>query len=188
MNLSDFQEKTDQEWYRSLFSFADLKRLSSEEVASIIDQSMSCAQKVYQEFGSIILNQGIEAAFSQFGTQIKINSTSDTVNLIAFYEKDSNSLTLYTIALENFYQRIAVAGLNSNLNQEKLRLMVLSHEFYHTVEMNIPGTYTYRKILPRKFLGIHWQKRIIAASEIGAYEFAREVIKLPFNPLLLEET
>jgi hypothetical protein len=183
MTFAEAKKISDEVWYRDLFRKEELKRFSDEEVASIIQKCMETAEQCCAMFAQ----QDFRKVYAHYGVRIVTNTQMEATNLLAYYDANLNGLELQSNSIEQFYQRLVAAGLEDVLSFEKLQEMILAHELYHVIEMNEKDIYTYQKIDTRKFLFFTWKKRLVTASEIGAYHFTKLSCQLTFNPRALEE-
>lgn len=187
MRLEEALKKTDSEWYKDLFKSHELRRLSEGEVAAVISASVKAAEEMWEKVKDDYEAAGPEALLKRYGVRVVSQDLNQATNLLAYYDLDSNTLRLQTQSIEAFGRRIEEGGCAELFPPENLPRMVLTHELYHVLEMNEPDVYTYRKLLPQKFLFFKWQERLATASEIGAYHFTKLALKLDFPPQFLEE-
>lgn len=186
VSLDRGRQIPDPVWYRHLFKEHEFRSLPLEEVNGIILSSMQAAQEVYDRFQDRILTGDFRGLLDLYGARVRLDE--ETVSsLLAMYDVKNNHLTIFKKSIENFLANIEAKSMGDLVSYETLINLVMAHEFYHMVEMNEPGIYTYQKLRTKKFLFFKWQDRLVAASEIGAYHFVKLALGLDFNPMLLED-
>lgn len=173
-------------WYKHLFKKNEFRSLSQEEVDGIILSSMDAAEAVYNHYEDQIKLGDFRALLNLY--QVKVRIEEETVStLLGMYDVKNNALTIFKRSIENFLHNIENKGMGDLVSYQMLENLVMAHEFYHIVEMNEPGIYTYQKLMSRRFLFFRWKERLTTASEIGAYHFVKLALGLNFNPMLLED-
>lgn len=166
--------------YRDLLK--KYKYLSSDSIDEIIEKSIQCAQKIYKEIDK---DAPILEHFEKYKVKI-FEIDNDKINMLSFYDKGSNELVVVNNKLRKYLEDYNVAS-SSEITEDRLRQIVLAHEFYHVYEMNEKNIYTYSNIYKRKFLGFTWKDKIPEASEIGANEFSKLYNNLDFNPIIMNK-
>ena len=187
MTFAEAKKVSDEVWYKDLFKEEELKSFSQDEAASIIHKCMETAQQCCDMFPDALAKQDFQSVYAHYGVRIMSNAQMEATNLLAYYDATLNGLELQTNSIKQFYDRLLEADLGEIISYEKLEEMILAHELYHVIEMNENDVYTYQKIDTRKFLFFSWKKRLVTASEIGAYHFTKLSCQLDFNPRALEE-
>lgn len=187
MTLEEAKQKPDQDWYRELFKKHELKRLSNEEVASIITASMGTATDFWERYQTRYQSEGPQALLESMGVKVYEQIVQEPTNLLAYYDVDQNTLQLQIASINAFHSRVVDAGYAHLLTLEDCRRMVLTHELFHVLEMNEPDAYTYGKIMPKRFLFFRWSSRLKTAGEVGAYHFTKLAMPFDFPPQFLEE-
>ncbi len=177
---------SDADWYQRLFQARELRLLSPEDVSEVILFSMDTAKKAYQQYEELIAEGGYEAVFAEYSVAIQYVDTNVSSQVLALYDVEQNVLKIFRASIEAFYQHVLGKALEFSVSLEEVYRIVLAHELYHVIEMN-ENLYTYQKIMPRTFLGFRWRKRLVVASEIGAYHFAKLAENLPYNLMVLED-
>lgn len=158
------------------------KSLSDNCIDEIIEKSTECALKVYN---NIEESKPILTYFERYNVKI-YEIENDKISMLSFYDKSSNELVIINNNIRKYlknYNRVC----RSRINEDKLKNIVLAHEFYHVYEMNEKNIYTYSNIYKRKFLGFSWNEKIPEASEIGANEFSKLYNDLDINPIIMNK-
>lgn len=162
------------------FVYAD--SLPLEEKEDIIRQAISLgqmrAEEIRQEFGSIEVEQFLKSqGITILEEQEKRNPGRDYVKFAEYYGK-TGEIHLNVTALEAIKPKIAPA-----LSRE----IVLSHELYHYFEYKRWGDTSSLFIRKLRLFGrIPVKRRMLPAAEIAANSFTKQLLKLEFEPKVIE--
>lgn len=189
--LQDLSEIPAEDWYAYAFSREPLNgKFDDGQRREWMKKSLECgreyAEKVKKEYG---IDDPIKLAAS-FGMSVSYPEVPDKTDRVLFAEyRVPNKICIYMDAVNKANKLLLNPEVTKILTEElDVCRLLLSHELFHFVEE------TYRKEIFTQTekvrlwsLGfLHNDSIIIALSEIAAMEFARELMKLPYSPYLMD--
>lgn len=180
--LADLADEND--LYDNLFTSREKKTLSQSEIEFILKKSKETAEEIFSNVLEINPALGLVATkkfILNYG--VKVQTVEHVAPLLASFDNRLKKLTLYTASIDKLYHQLLTFE-DFTLTYDELLNTVLSHELFHIIEMNEPDIYTYRFLSEEKCLFCKRPVRVEAASEIGAFHFAKIMNDLPYSPIL----
>ena len=104
----------------------------------------------------------------------------------AQYDDSVKTVVLYTTGIESMVNCGACDALGVENTMEKMREILLWHEFFHVLEFKHIGLIGKQFPLPKKFLWFTVQSPLYSISEICANAFAMRVMGLAHNPFIVD--
>lgn len=97
-----------------------------------------------------------------------------------------NQITLFTTNIYRVYKKLINNGLN--ISEEKIKEVVLAHEFFHYFENKDPKRFFTKteKITTFKLFKLEIKSHVIALSEIAAMNFAKKFCSLDFSTYIFD--
>lgn len=170
--------------YYNLFTSREKKTLSQSEIEFILKKSKETAEEIFLKELEAKPARGLVATKSfilKYG--VKVQRVDHAVPLLASFDNRLKKLALYSPSIDKLYHQLLTFE-DFTLTYDELLNTILSHEVFHMIEMNEPDIYTYRFLREEKCLFCKTAVRVEAASEIGAFHFAKIMNDLPYSPIL----
>lgn len=104
----------------------------------------------------------------------------------AQYDDSVKTVFLYSAGLQSMVDTGAGGLLGIENTEEKMREVLLWHEFFHVLEFKVIGLVGKQFPLPKKVLCFHLRSPFYSISEICANAFAMRVMGLKHNPFIID--
>ena len=186
--IEELEKHDDMYWYKEIAkndSYA--KTLTQEQLEDVINKSIQSAEDVYNK---LINKSGILEPFD-YMRENNINITYSHVDgfrlYIAMYNDRNREVDINLTAINKIKDAIVRAHCDGILDPNKVLEVALMHELYHYFEFRDETIYTYRKIVPKRFLFKKYLDRSIFLSEVGALHFSKIAAKIDYSPKLFEK-
>ena len=180
-----------EDWYAYAFSREPLNgKFDDGQRREWMKKSLECgkeyAKKMVNEYGT---DDPIKLAAS-LGMNISYPEVPDKTDRVLFAEyRVPNKICIYMDAVNKANKLLLSPGVCEILTKElHISRLLLSHELFHFVEEKYrKEIFTQTEKVRLWSLGfLHNDSIVIALSEIAAMGFAKELMKLPYSPYLMD--
>ena len=185
--INDLMKLTDENWTRYAFLSEPLvNRISPEKRIHYSREtalnSIELANEIRQKYSNISIAYLVEKLEINLIEQVAQDGGG--FSMFASFE-EPNVITVYKDISQATDKLIDDSGLRETVGNVKTIDLLFYHELYHFLEFTRDDVYsTQQKVLVWRIGPFKNISRIRCLGEIGAMNFSRELLKLPYSPNL----
>ncbi|MGT2908116.1 hypothetical protein [Streptococcus dentiloxodontae] len=162
-------------------------RLTRKHKQELVAEARSCGSQFAQEALKQSKNifQLLKEEQIDYSNPDKPNGGSYVI--FAQYT-EPNHITVFQDSVAKFLELVATTKYRSFLTEERLKSLLLAHEYFHYLEFSHEKTIVTKtkKMVLWRFLGYAYQTRFICLSEMSAMVFAKTYTDFPYSPYILD--
>ncbi len=188
--VKDLTEIPQEEWFSYVFSREPLNgKFQDDQRRHWMEQSIACGReygrRVCKEYGCSTPKELARA----MGMKVTYPAYPEKTDRVLFAEfREPNDIRIYMDGVKKAKKLLEQPGIYGILGGLDVGELLLAHELFHYVEeKHKKEIYTRTEKIRLWSLGpLHNDSTIIALSEIAAMAFARELVKLPYAPYVMD--
>lgn len=180
---------TDEEWGRYAFELDPLnKKIDNDLKEEMILKANKCGQDAAKKIRESYGNISIKDIAKKLSLNVTYKDAKGMDNYIVFACYNSpNKITVFRENIKMAMHFIKEEKLENKLNNVNLEDILIAHEMFHYLEENNKEMYSNQeKIVLWKLGKFNYKSKLIALGEIAAMAFAKELLKLTYNPYLFD--
>ncbi|NFH69369.1 hypothetical protein FDF86_10285 [Clostridium botulinum] len=187
--LQDLIDISDEKWGKYGFRREPLKgKFNNEERLNLIRKSNDCgreyARKVRETYGDI---DTYEIA-KKLGLEVDYPDKPNGGGHIIFAQfVEPNKVTVFKDSVDKAFALINEEKLLHMFSGVNIEELLLAHEIFHFIEENEKEIFTRKEKIRLWKLGpIKNDSNIVCLGEIAGMAFAKELLKVPYSPYILD--
>lgn len=155
---------------------------------NILEEIVDKAIKIGEDISKEYIGRDIREELKK--NKIKINLEKGGVygnKLIrARYDDEEREITIYEDGIKDVLNKSIIHDMGIEITSKSIEDIFLHHEFFHYLEFNKFQLLGSRFKVPVKVLWFEMKKPLYEISEISANVFAKEVMGLKYNPIIID--
>lgn len=165
------------------FLFENLNnKISDDKKKEYINKSIECAIETANKYKDKSIYELMDENNLKVEEQL---DEGEFRNLFGLFQYP-NKVTVFSTNIYRVYKKLNENGID--ISEEKIKEVVLAHEFFHYLENNEPDKFYTKneKITTFKLFKLEFNSRITALSEIAAMNFAKRLTNLGFSTYVFD--
>lgn len=191
--LRNLLNASDEEYGMYLFLFELLTdKIKNDDKIDMIKSAIKCGIDEANSLLTQFPDLSLESIVEKFGLSVDIrNEYADSYGryLFGFYEYP-NKIHVVLKSCDYVLENLETYDpeFKEIITKEKIIKLILAHELFHYIENKHRKTiYTKtKKVVTFNFFGLKLKSNVTALSEIAAMSFAKAIIGVSFNPVILD--
>ena len=160
------------------------KDISKDILEEMVDQALKIGKDISKEYVGVHIRELLKM------NNIKINLAKGGVygnKLIrARYDNEEKDITIYEDGIKDVLKKNIIDKIGIEKSSTSIEDIFLCHEFFHFLEFNRFQLLGNKFKVPIRVLGFKIQKPLYEISEISANVFAKEIMGLRYNPIIID--